>query len=88
MFKLISFISKLKVHHFLFGGQADLVAFNIQRGRDHGLPGYVKYREMCLVGKATSFDDLENNISKEVYKLENTHKMTIMPIFFLPNLTI
>ena len=44
----------------------DLVALNTQRGRDHGLPGYIHYREICRVGKVHSFDDLENNISKEV----------------------
>ena len=45
----------------------DLVALNTQRGRDHGLPGYIHYREICRVGKVNSFDDLENNISKEVF---------------------
>ena len=44
----------------------DLVALNIQRGRDHGLPGYVRYREICRVGRARTFNDLENNISKKV----------------------
>ena len=44
----------------------DLVALNTQRGRDHGLPGYIHYREICRVGKVHSFDDLENDISKEV----------------------
>ena len=46
----------------------DLVALNLQRGRDHGLPGYIKYREICNVGPTKSFYDLENNISREVNK--------------------
>lgn len=54
-------------HLFDEGGTGvDLVALNIQRGRDHGLPGYVKYREICKVGRVASFDDLQNNISRKV----------------------
>ena len=44
----------------------DLVSFNIQRGRDHGLPGYAEYRSICQVGRSKTFDDLQNNIRPDV----------------------
>ncbi len=62
----------LQVLSFLFDGddtQLDLIALNVQRGREHGIPGYIKYREICGVDggrKVTRFQDLSSNISKEV----------------------
>ena len=47
----------------------DLIALNIQRGRDHGLPGYIHYRELCGGSKITSFYQLGPNIAQEVNKL-------------------
>ena len=47
----------------------DLIAINIQRGRDHGLPGYIHYRECCGGSKITSFDQLGPNIAQEVNRL-------------------
>uniref|UniRef100_A0A183DCA3 Cytochrome P450 n=2 Tax=Gongylonema pulchrum TaxID=637853 RepID=A0A183DCA3_9BILA len=37
-------------------GSTDLGTINIQRGRDHGLPPYVRFRQLCGLRAATSFD--------------------------------
>jgi peroxidase len=37
----------------------DLVSLNIQRGRDHGLPGYNAWREHCRLPRINSFEELE-----------------------------
>ena len=44
----------------------DLIAFNIQRARDQGIPGYIHYREICGLGKVSNFDDLRSNIPQNV----------------------
>ncbi|KAK6737336.1 hypothetical protein RB195_019811 [Necator americanus] len=43
-------------------GSTDLSSINIQRGRDHGHPSYTKYRELCGMGVATTFDHLSREI--------------------------
>lgn len=55
------------VRNFLFGGADgegtchDLVALNIQRGRDHGLPMYNDMRDMMKLGKHTEFSDITSD---------------------------
>lgn len=46
----------------------DLMAINVQRGRDHGLPGYTHYREVLGLGAVSSFDDLLDSFSSEQIK--------------------
>ncbi|KIH46104.1 hypothetical protein ANCDUO_23846 [Ancylostoma duodenale] len=39
---------------------AESAALLIHRSRDHGIPGYVKFREYCTGEKITSFGDLKD----------------------------
>ena len=62
------FVDEIRNHLFEKSDQSgglDLVALNIQRGRDHGLPGYNKYRGICSGNKATSWADLRSSILPE-----------------------
>ena len=47
------------------GTGSDLIARNIQRGRDHGLPAYIEFRKLWETENVSDFEDLDN-ISDEV----------------------
>ncbi len=40
----------------------DLAAMNIQRARDHGLPGYLEYRKFCNMSTPKTFEGLKQDI--------------------------
>lgn len=45
-----------KVPNTAFG--MDLMAFNVQRGRDHGLPPWIAYRSVCGLPVPQNFDEI------------------------------
>jgi peroxidase len=49
--------------------RVDMASINVQRGRDHGIPSYNKYRELCGFGLAKSFDDLKNTMWENTIEL-------------------
>ncbi|XP_029656077.1 peroxidase-like protein isoform X2 [Octopus sinensis] len=52
------FMSKQLTDHLFedtFGNSLDLASFNIQRGRDHGIPPYNVWRQWCDFSTATNF---------------------------------
>ncbi|KAI4487501.1 hypothetical protein M0804_005650 [Polistes exclamans] len=72
------FITKELTRHlfqtpgFPFG--MDLASLNIQRGRDHGIPPYVDWREPCGLSPIKSFADLENIMSPNtIFKLKTLY---------------
>lgn len=60
---MLSFITFQLTNHLFeehdthFG--MDLISLNLQRGREHGLPGYNEYRKVCGLKPINSFRELD-----------------------------
>ena len=44
----------------------DLVSINIQRGRDHGVPGYTVFRDLCQLQPVRSWEDMAQFVHSDV----------------------
>jgi peroxidase len=53
----------------------DLIALNIQRGRDHGIPGYNHYRQECKIGRVETFQGFTDWISPHVSPILSNCKL-------------
>ncbi len=47
----------------------DLVAQIIQQGRDHGVPGYARWRKFCNLPEVTTFDGLSDVMSTDTISI-------------------
>ena len=61
----------------------DLVSLNLQRGRDHGIPGYNKYREVCQLTRANQFIDLRNEIKIELINRYFLFKYSLVHFIYI-----
>merc|ERR1712066_1148973 len=50
----------------------DLVVRNLQRGREHGLPGYNEFRESCGMERACTWDQPPSNIPADAWQRLST----------------
>ena len=54
----------------------DLLATNVNRGRDHGIPGYNFIRERCGLTKASDFSGLADVMTRDnIEKLRAIYKL-------------
>lgn len=72
-----------QIHHRLFEStnpqgetrRNDIVSINTCRGREHGIPGYNAYRELCGLRRANQFQDFADTMTGEsIQKMQMLYK--------------
>lgn len=62
----------------------DLISLDLERNRDFGVPAYNKFRQLCGLTKAETFDNLINEISQKVQNVLHTiFRLTILTYLFI-----
>ena len=59
-------------------GGLDLPALNIQRARDHGIPGYNRYREICASGSYHAVRDFSELSSDGYLSFDDVRKLQLV----------
>jgi hypothetical protein len=62
----------------------DLVSLNIQRGRDHGLPAYIAWREHCGLSRPQSFSDMRSYIDSESLEKMTQLYRSVVTVWNMP----
>jgi peroxidase len=57
----------------------DLTAFDVQRGRDHGLPGYTSYRELCGLPPIRSMEPADRPAEIDYHNWESLARLYRRP---------
>ncbi|KAK6644324.1 hypothetical protein RUM43_000591 [Polyplax serrata] len=69
------------VTNFLFRGSSpmgqDVISLDIQRGRDHGIPGYNAFRKFCNMSATDKFETFSDSVSQvNINKLRSLYSHT------------
>lgn len=46
----------------------DLVSFNMQRGREFGVPGYMEFRKFCGLPASHTWDEMAGSMPNETIR--------------------